>query len=847
MSLNFFRTYILFLILFVLPIHTNAQFFYAKENAAKRKNVIEKLALNTNMYKNKKYAEQTINSCLQDFKLKDESFKQIISSVYKAKIVAAKEDQINTESNTLFKKAIHLATKKGDISLQIWTSLNFGFYLYTYRQYDESYPHFVYCIQKLNEINPDEIIQPLDTYKKMLEDKENLSAYLVINHWESPEEVQNAVRSVAMRKPLLEGAVLIGDIPVALIRNAQHMTTAFKMDEIKFPFNESSIASDRFYDDFDLHFRFLKKDSAKADWFYYELEESSPQFIQSDIYTSRIRSQKEGVEKYTEIASFLRKAVAARSNRDSLKTLLAFTGFGYNSESLTAWTDEQQALKEIFPKPFTSPHTARILNFRMDDKMKYRLFSELQRPDLDLAILNEHGEINRQFINNYPSGNSMEYATNLLKQAARTALRRAVQREQDTNKVKADHKKRYLMGEEWFEGALNNDSLRQADSILNTETDIFAADVQNIIPNSKIIIFNACYNGSFHQPENISAAYIFRPGNTLAVHGNSVNVLQDKWTIEQIGLLNHGVRIGTWAAMINTLESHVSGDPTWRFASIYSDLNSTIKVNKNNPAYWESILTKDDPALQSLALKMLVDILGDQSSALLVKTFSESSFLNVRMQSLALLSRIGNSDFNKVSLLALKDPYELIRRKAAEWMAKSGDDLFIEPLIHLLIERPNDERVVYNVRKSLVQMNPDKVAAEMEKQVNASTYLYNREEYLNQWMEDLRRNKDRATSTLETIMDKRKESRERVLAVRLIRNNTYHHLVPDFLKIAEDSSDDNDVRQNMIEALGWFATSYQKEKIMDACIRIQKNKQNTPVIQKEALQTLSRLQKWNLP
>lgn len=687
----------------------------------------------------------------------------------------------------------------------------------------------------------------VDAYKRMLEDKENLSAYVVIDQWKSPEEVQKAIRSVADRKPLLEGAVFIGDIPVALIRNAQHMTTAFKMDEIKFPFNESSIASDRFYDDFDLRFRFLKKDSLKADWFYYELEESSPQFVRSDIYTSRMKSQKEGKEKYAEIAAFLRKAVAARSNRDSLNTLLAFTGFGYNSESLTAWTDEQQALKEIFPKPFASPHTARILNFRMDDKMKYRLFSELQRPDLDLSILNEHGEVNRQFINNHPSGNSLEHATGILKQAARTALRRAVQKDQDTNKVKADHKKRFLMGEEWFEGALHNDSLRRADSIINAETDIFAADVQNFTPNSKIILFNACYNGSFHQPENISATYIFRPGNTLAVHGNSVNVLQDKWTIEQIGLLKHGVRIGTWAAMTNTLESHVSGDPTWRFASLYEDLNASILLSKNNPAYWESILDRKDPALQSLALQMLVDIQGEKASALLARTFKESAFLNVRMQCLALLSRTGNAEYNKVSLAALKDPYELIRRKSVEWIAKSGDDMFIEPLINLLIERPNDERVVYNIRKSLVQMNPEKVIAEMEKQVNVSTYLYNKEEYLQQWLEDFMRNKARATSNLETIMDKRKESRERVLAVRLIRNNTYHHLVPEFIKIAEDSSDDNEVRQNMIEALGWFATSYQKEKIMDACIRIQKNKQNTPVIQKEALQTTLRLQKWNLP
>lgn len=167
MFLNFFRKYVLFVLLFILPFCANAQFFNSKENAEKRKSIIEKLAVNPNMYQNKKDAEQTVNSYLKDFKLNDDQFNQIISSVYKAKIVAVKEDKINSESNALFKKAIALANKNEDISLRIWTSLNYAFYLYTFRKYDQSYPHFLYCIEKLNEVNTNEIIQPLDTYKKI--------------------------------------------------------------------------------------------------------------------------------------------------------------------------------------------------------------------------------------------------------------------------------------------------------------------------------------------------------------------------------------------------------------------------------------------------------------------------------------------------------------------------------------------------------------------------------------------------------------------------------------------------------------------------------------------------------
>ena len=37
------------------------------------------------------------------------------------------------------------------------------------------------------------------------------------------------------RESRLEGAVFIGDIPIPMIRKAQHMTSAFKMDEEKSP------------------------------------------------------------------------------------------------------------------------------------------------------------------------------------------------------------------------------------------------------------------------------------------------------------------------------------------------------------------------------------------------------------------------------------------------------------------------------------------------------------------------------------------------------------------------------------------------------------------------------------
>ena len=98
---------------------------------------------------------------------------------------------------------------------------------------------------------------------------DGLSTYIVSGNWKNPDEVKAEIIKLNKRKPVLEGVVFIGDIPVALIRNAQHMTTAFKMNEDEFPFPESSVPSDRFYDDLHLTFDFICQDSVNTSHFYY--------------------------------------------------------------------------------------------------------------------------------------------------------------------------------------------------------------------------------------------------------------------------------------------------------------------------------------------------------------------------------------------------------------------------------------------------------------------------------------------------------------------------------------------------------------------------------------------------
>jgi hypothetical protein len=440
----------------------------------------------------------------------------------------------------------------------------------------------------------------MTAYKNIVEKNEHLSAYIIIGQWQSPDEVKKYILQLKNQKPVLEGVVLVGDIPVVLVRNAQHMTTSFKMDEKKFSFEQTSAASDRFYDDFDLNFRFIKKDETHPLWYYYELDAASPQIVQSDIYSSRILSHKPGAEATKEISAFLWKAVRVHEQAvNPLDNVLAFTGSDYNSESLTSWNNEYTAMKELFPVAFSNALTHQFLNFRMNKEMKLRLFTALQRPELDLAILTEHGDVRKQYINDVPSGNNFNYSYENIRMYMREAQRIAKLRKQDSQNTLAYYGEKYGIPTGWFD---TNDSIRLADSLKKANTEIVTKEVEQLTPQARVIIFNACFNGSFQLPGNIASSYIFDRGNTVVAHGNTLNVLQDKWTIELIGLLQQGYRVGTWAYLTNTLESHLVGDPTYRFGMAPTSTPDDLFVlHAADIKYWQKLLAiTRDPVQQQL-------------------------------------------------------------------------------------------------------------------------------------------------------------------------------------------------------------------------------------------------------
>ena len=101
----------------------------------------------------------------------------------------------------------------------------------------------------------------LAEYIQALESKQHFKVYTVVDRWGVPDSIRATLKGLhAQPHEAIIGTVFIGDIPIPMIRDAQHLCSAFKMSQ-KMPWQESSVPSDRYYDDFSLQFDFLKRDS----------------------------------------------------------------------------------------------------------------------------------------------------------------------------------------------------------------------------------------------------------------------------------------------------------------------------------------------------------------------------------------------------------------------------------------------------------------------------------------------------------------------------------------------------------------------------------------------------------
>jgi hypothetical protein len=675
----------------------------------------------------------------------------------------------------------------------------------------------------------------VNAYRAALE-KEGLGSYILVDDWASPDAIRSEIVKMMGAAVPLEGVVFVGDIPVPMLRDAQHMSSAFKMDQ-KRDWRDSSIPSDRFYDDVDLKFDFIKQDDEKPLYFYYSLAADSPQHIATDIYSGRILPpHREGVDRYELLRSYLRKVVEAHGESNELDNMFMFRGHGYNSEAKDAWSGEQVSLREQLPNVFKGNNIVRFYDFETRWPMKPYLLEKITQPNVDVALCHHHGSPDMQLLNGYRNVSGIDYSITNIK----LYLRSKLEGRDDYEERKADFMKRYGVPAEW---CVVNDSLRIADSLLNYRMDMYVADLHDVAVNPRFVMFDACYNGSFHEDDCIANSYIFNSGKTIVTQGNTVNALQDKWPDRYIGLFDCGVRIGEWNRYVCYLETHIVGDPTYRFANRALsgvDLNTTLTTKNGDNKYWLKLLSSSDAAdVQAIALRKLSDNGYKDINDLLVKYFTTSQYGSVRLEALTLMSTKQAPEFLDMLASASTDNYELIRRMSAIYMAECGNDELLPSFVGLITDNDLSVRVSFQASNRIMYFNSTKAMAEVEKQFTSKPYIYEGEKTMQYMLKRLGGEEAEQAEAFKYIRDDSNKISRRKSEITTFRNARRHDCVPALIALAEDTSLEQELRVAAIEALGWFNRSYKVADIDAMCHRLIADQ--APEISAEALKTHNRI------
>lgn len=652
-------------------------------------------------------------------------------------------------------------------------------------------------------------------YKQVLEE-EGLGTYIISADWKGPEEVKAEILALAGKKPRLEGVVFAGDVPIVKVRQGQHLTTAFKMNEEAWPMEESSVPSDRFYDDFDLSFDFICRDTVGTDVFYYRLSEEGAQHLRPDIYSARMKvpAVMKG-DKYEIMRKYLRKVVDAHRQNNALDNLTFFAGHGYNSDCLTLWRQKPIVFREYFPYVFSQASHNRFLNFREDRHMKWNLLSEVARKDVDLFAFSEHGAPDTQYINESKVADNLDEDMDYLRRSLAEAYKYYAGKGHGEDFMKEAVEQEYRLSRKDFSDSAMA-AYAAADSLEYALANIFLDDIMKGHSNAKMIVFNACYNGSFHNREGyVAGCHVFGDGECIVAQGNTVNVLQDKWEDKLMGYLSIGERAGMWQKEVAYLESHLIGDPTFRFTphdkaeeKLRDRLHNDLVFNELNPSVWEKYTYSDNSLLRCAGITHLGYIDAKAAHKRAAEMFGDPSW-TVRIHAFNTLATNPDADFPTYVRKGLDDIYEVVARSSVKTAAALGDTTLISDV------------------KAFKKAHPEMVRASGYAADDAVALLSGTGHY---------------GKSAEGAADKEKPAKKRVNDIRTFRNGRSIYAVEPLLHIVGDASDDLYVRTVACETLGWYEQSVSRGEIVESLSGILEHDADTPQqLKAEIKKTIKRL------
>ena len=682
----------------------------------------------------------------------------------------------------------------------------------------------------------------LKSYAHAIEDVQGLKVHTIIDRWGVPDSIRSVLYHLYKDKesPLC-GAVFVGEIPVPMVRDAQHMTSAFKMDQ-KYDRNQSSVPSDRYYDDFDLKFNYLGHDEGTL-FHYYSLRHDSPQLLQSDIFTGRIRpTDGDGISRYEKLRAYLKKAAKAKYEDNVLDNMFYFTGHGSLNESKVAAMDERISYYEHFPWLLAQKQGISYMDYSQAPFINEMLIDELMRPELDFAMLHHHGTEETQYLNSYAHPENIEDGINYLKRQLRQMIRRRVMfKEQNRDSLITAVAAKYNIPEEWITDTFSDESIER-DSAEEARLNLTVSDFKKFgfVPSCRMVVFDACYNASFHREKSVASEYIFSPGRTLAAIGGTVNLLQDKWYDRMAGLMGAGMYAGYLNLFQNYLESHLIGDPTFVFtpSAKADDVNAAIAsvLSGRN----KKVSLKDDglPDIEVLRMELLYRQ-GRVGTSELLDKVRNSRYSQVRLEALYLLSLSRGEDFVKALTTAVDDRTEMVQRFAVNYLRFCGDERLAAPLMKLFAQNNLSQRVEFNVMQAMMYFPKDLLLAEFEKQSAVMVY-HDRDKVRDEKRKIIEREAEKWADEVEDLFKKDLSDRNFSFIASCMRLYCPHRKVERVLQyILECGNADRQVQ--LLEALGWMRMSYKSGIIAETSLKISRDMKFAEEVRNEALKTYNRV------
>lgn len=696
----------------------------------------------------------------------------------------------------------------------------------------------------------------VDDYAKAIDDVNKLKVYLVVDRWGVPDSIRKELmRLYSLKDEAIVGAVFVGDIPIPMIRDAQYLCSAFKMSQ-KMPWRESSVPSDRFYDDFGLKFRFLKKDDAEP-YFYYSLTEEGNQYVRPNIFSGRIRpTDTGGFSRYEKLKSYLKKATYRKRHPERLNSVFIYTGSGSLSESKVAHIDEMASMREHFPQIYNNTGAFSYMDYSDAPYIKTKMMNELMRPDLGLALMHHHGDYDTQYLSSYPKPDGASAALEYLRHCYASRLNRAIRFEQDLDSVKWVIRERDGIPMAWLD-SLTAENLPVIDSIENSRMNLTLGDFSryDFRPNCLLAMFDACYNGSFHREDCIANEYIFQNGRTVAGLGATVNVLQDKWPDRYAGLLDQGLMVGCLNQLNPELEMHLIGDPTLFFMPITDkcpmddDTNvfASLSFNPNemlasaDGEQWRTFCDSANADIQALCIRRLADS-GELSSAQLLDVMDTHDYGIVRLEAyLAIRSRGYNKDFVEAVIKGADDNFELLQRFAVNDMIKCGDPEMIPTFARLLCQNNTSARVAFNATQGIQFFPEKKLRCAMNKALDSlSHFVVEPEKYKETVMNEANKYFSRWDEDIDRLCADSLSEKRAMMQADFMRIYLPPHKAAQVAAYTEHVKDAN-LQIALLDALGWHRLCYQVGEVRQSVERIKGNKRLPDRVRAQAMRTLKRL------